>query len=262
MIEQLLGYMRCPKCFATALRSQEEGVLCSDCGSAYPYRQGILDMMPDEAAEVITPFQRIMQTPLVVAVYESFWRRAGYFIASSRSFDRELDSILSLQRSGNAGRLLDLACGTGVFTRPLARNTEALVVGLDLSWPMLQRARRLADREGLKNIFLIRGTAFRIPFIAGAFPGINCCGALHLFDQPEKALEEIVRVLHSAGHLSVQTTIRPKKSGGTAFILEKLIRFGFFAEDELRETIRLHGLKVLESERNRISFTFLARPVA
>ncbi len=260
MIEQILGYMRCPSCYDTHLRAGEGSVGCGGCGRIYPYRNGILDMMPDQGAEVITPFQRIMQTPVVVAVYESFWRRAGYFIASSRPFAREMETILGLPRGAAAPRLLDLACGTGVFTRPLARYAASLVVGLDLSWPMLQRARFLAEREGLENIFLIRGTAFRLPFIAGAFPSINCCGALHLFDQPQRALEEIVRVLRFDGYLSVQTTIRPRSSGGIAFILEKFIRFGFFAEDQLREILRLNGLKVLESERNRISFTFLARP--
>jgi ubiquinone/menaquinone biosynthesis C-methylase UbiE len=108
----------------------------------------------------------------------------------------------------------------------------------------------------------MHGSAFRLPFIAGAFPCINCCGALHLFDNPDLALQEVARVLHASGWLSVQTTIRPEHSGGVAYFLERFIRFGFFDQSELHERLRLHGFKVLESERHRISYSFLARHIS
>jgi SAM-dependent methyltransferase len=262
MLEQILAYMRCPQCAGTDLRAVTGGISCRSCRARYLLRDGILDLIGDESREVITPFQRVMQAPLVVSVYESFWRRLGYCIASSRSFEREVQTILRLQRGRQTERVLDLACGTGIFTRPLARHARGIVIGLDLSWPMLFHARRLLERERLQNVVLMRGTAFRLPFIASAFPYINCCGALHLFDQPELALKEIERVLHPEGHLSVQTTIRPEHSGGIAYLLERFIRFGFFNESELQERVRLHGLKMLESERHRLSFTFLARHIS
>lgn len=255
--------MRCPGCCESRLRLDAAGILCPACGMHYPLRDGILDVLgTDCAAEVITPFQRIMQTPLVVSIYERMWRRLGYFIASSRSFDKEVQTIIRFLCGQETGRVLDLACGTGVFTRPLARHARGVVIGFDLSWPMLFHARRLLAREGLKNVILMRGTAFHLPFIAGAFPCVNCCGALHLFDQPDLALREIERVLHCSGHFSAQTTIRPEHAGGIAYLLERFIRFGFFNEAELRERVRLHGLQILEHERHRISFTFLARRIS
>jgi SAM-dependent methyltransferase len=261
MLETILPYLRCPGCGATDLRRHSTGIACPPCGKSYPLHEGILDLSNARSSEVITPFQRIMQTPLVVSIYERFWRRLGYLIASSRSFERELQTVLKLQRGGETDRVLDLACGTGVFTRPLARQTRGVVVGLDLSKPMLLQARRLLDRDGVHNVVLIRGTAYQLPFIASAFSCVNCCGALHLFDQPDAALKEIRRVLAPSGSLSVQTTIRPQYSWGMAYFLERWIRFGFFQEGELRDRIRLHGLKILESERHRISFTFLARRI-
>jgi SAM-dependent methyltransferase/uncharacterized protein YbaR (Trm112 family) len=262
MIDRILPFMRCPRCANTRLQGEGCSVSCPTCNAHYPIEDGILDMMPDEASEVITPFQRVMQAPFVVGIYERIWRRVGYFLASSRSFDDEIASVLRLQADRDEARLLDLACGTGVFTRPLAHGMRGVVVGLDLSRPMLRHARRLAAQEDLRNIVLIRGTAFKIPFIAESFTNVNCCGALHLFDQPELALNEIARVLHRSGRLSVQTSIRPRRSGGFAFVLERFVRFGFFAEDELREKMRRHGFKVVESERHRISYTLLARHIS
>ncbi len=259
MLNRIAAYMRCPRCLGTNLQTDAAGLACRACSARYPLRDGILELMGDASAEVITPFQRIMQTPAVVSIYESLWRRLGYFIASSRPFAREIETMLRLQQGIDTERVLDLACGTGVFTRPLARRARGIVVGFDLSWPMLRQAKRLIERDSIKNVLLVRGTAFRLPFLAGAFPSVNCCGALHLFDRPDLALKEIQRVLGPGGCLSAQTTIRPDRSGGIAYFLERVIRFGFFGETELRESLRLHGLKVLESERHRISFSFLAR---
>jgi SAM-dependent methyltransferase len=217
-------------------------------------------MMGDAAEEVITPFQRLMQSPPIVSIYEKIWRQIGYYLASSRSFGKEIKTVLRLATNKSMERALDLACGPGVFTRPLANLTGGLMVGLDLSWPMLRHAQRMIKREGIHNILLIRATAFHMPFADAAFQYINCCGALHLFDQPEAALREVARILDARGFLSVQTTIRPARSAGLAYFLERFIRFGFFNEEELKKMLRRQGFDLVDSERHRISFTFLARP--
>jgi SAM-dependent methyltransferase len=216
-------------------------------------------MIGDDSNEIITPFQRLMQAPAIVSIYEKLWRRIGYYMASSRSFEKELQTVLQLGKNRNTSRALDLACGTGVFTRPLASQSSGWVVGLDLSWPMLRRARRLMEKEGIQNILFVRATAFCLPFVNSAFTYVNCCGALHLFDRPDAALKEIGRVLDPGGYLCVQTTIRPSRSGGLAYCLERFIRFGFFDEGELREQMKIEGFSLAECERHRISFTFLAK---
>ncbi len=253
--------MRCPRCGGTDLKNDYGGgLLCLGCRAAYPLRNGILDMMGEDPDEVITPFQRLMQAPPIVAVYEKIWRRIGYYVASSRAFSKEIQTVLRLGNGWSAsGHVLDLACGTGVFTRPLAHHCSGFVVGLDMSWPMLSRAQRLAQREGIRNIRFVRATALCMPFIDAAFPYVNCCGALHLFDRPDAALKEIGRILCPGGHLCVQTTIRPVRSVGIAYLLERFIRFGFFEERELIEKLGFLGFQLIESERHRISYTFLAR---
>jgi ubiquinone/menaquinone biosynthesis C-methylase UbiE len=259
MIPKILPYMRCPYCSGIELHALPDGLSCNSCGTRYPVRDGILDMLGSDSEEVITPFQRLMQTPLIVSIYEKLWRRVGYYLASSRSFSQEMQTVLRFGKSVSPERALDLACGPGVFTRPLARIGAGTVVGLDLSRPMLSRAQRVLEKEGSGNVLFVRATAFSLPFKDSAFPYVNCCGALHLFDRPSDALAEIARVLEPGGHFCVQTTIRPARSAGFAYFLERFIRFGFFDETELREQLRLRGFSIVESERHRISFTFLAR---
>jgi ubiquinone/menaquinone biosynthesis C-methylase UbiE len=262
MLSRILPYMRCPRCLGTPLRNDGGGVACFGCKSRFPLKDGILDMLGVYHDEVITPFQKLMQTAAIVAIYEKLWRRIGYFIASSRAFEREVETVLRFSEGKPTDRMLDLACGTGVFTRPLAYHGGGDVIGLDMSMPMLNRAQHLIQKEGIRNIQLIRATALRMPFIDGAFPYVNCCGALHLFDKPDSVLREIGRILSAGGHLCVQTTIRPQRSAGMAYLLERLIRFGFFEETKLIENIMHFGFHLVECERHRISYTFSARFVA
>ncbi|MEK8106325.1 class I SAM-dependent methyltransferase [Micromonospora sp. M12] len=54
---------------------------------------------------------------------------------------------------GSRDRVLDIGCGAGQSTRDAARAAAAgSVVGVDLSAPMLERARQLSNDEGLTNI--------------------------------------------------------------------------------------------------------------
>ncbi|MBQ1038814.1 class I SAM-dependent methyltransferase [Micromonospora sp. C81] len=56
-------------------------------------------------------------------------------------------------RVGSHDRVLDIGCGTGQSTRDAARAAvNGSATGVDISGPMLERARQLSDDEGLPNI--------------------------------------------------------------------------------------------------------------
>jgi ubiquinone/menaquinone biosynthesis C-methylase UbiE len=56
-------------------------------------------------------------------------------------------------RVGSADRVLDIGCGTGQSTREAARAAvTGSAVGVDLSAPMLERARQLSADLGLANV--------------------------------------------------------------------------------------------------------------
>jgi ubiquinone/menaquinone biosynthesis C-methylase UbiE len=81
---------------------------------------------------------------------------------------------------------LDLACGTGLSTRPLS-SFAASVVGVDVSEDMLGWAR------GTGNIMLVAGRIEQLPFPGGSFNFASIASAIHWI-APE-ALGEIHRVL-------------------------------------------------------------------
>lgn len=69
-----------------------------------------------------------------------------------------------------ADHVLDVGCGTGQTTREAARAAfNGSAVGVDISAAMLERARRLSDAEGLRNVTYEVGDAQTHPFPAARF---------------------------------------------------------------------------------------------
>jgi ubiquinone/menaquinone biosynthesis C-methylase UbiE/uncharacterized protein YbaR (Trm112 family) len=206
---QALGsLLRCPNCGRGSLAvggQHDTSVRCDACSSSYPISDGVIDLLPGVSLPRSLA-QRIMEADAVVRIYESrLWRRSA--VATSKlgiSFEAEQDVILRAANLADGATVLDLACGSGIYTRPFARRVrEGTVVGLDLSLPMLRYASRRVTEEGLNNVVLIHGTAMQLPFPPDHFDLVNCCGALHLFPDVPQVLDEVQRVLKRGGCFTV-----------------------------------------------------------
>jgi ubiquinone/menaquinone biosynthesis C-methylase UbiE len=85
-----------------------------------------------------------------------FWRRLGVRTLS--------------ERPPGERRVLELGCGTGRVTFPLAR-AGVRVVGIDRSAAMLYRAARRQRRlRTVRSIRLVRGDIRHLPFLRASFP--------------------------------------------------------------------------------------------
>jgi ubiquinone/menaquinone biosynthesis C-methylase UbiE len=230
---------------------------CRTCNSVFPVRNGYLDLHPGDP-EPVPPIQHLMQFPPIVAVYEGLWRPVGYFIASKHSFPKDIDRIASLIQRRH-GMILDLACGPGNFTRRIARLApESIVVGFDLSPQMLERAAKLTSKERLPNVYYMRGSALSLPFKSEVFDAVTCCGALQLFQDQDQAVSEIARVLKSQGDFVCQTTLGPRKPPLWIRMADRLLKFGYFYLDDLKERLYRFNFDLTAEERSNINYIFRA----
>ena len=71
--------------------------------------------------------------------------------------------------TGRGGRVLELGCGTGRVTVPLAKTGSATVVGIDRSEAMLARGQRRVRRARVPGLSLLRGDIRQLPFPPDAF---------------------------------------------------------------------------------------------
>jgi SAM-dependent methyltransferase len=96
-------------------------------------------------------------------------------------------------------RALDVACGTGVLTRALARIVgPGAVVGLDADPGMLAVAARLAP-----DVDFHQGSALSLPFADRSFDVVVSQFGLMFFPDRTLALREMWRVLVPGGRLAV-----------------------------------------------------------
>jgi SAM-dependent methyltransferase len=98
--------------------------------------------------------------------------------------------------------VLDVGCGTGQTTREAARiATAGSVLGVDLSAPMIDRAREFAQAAGLRNVTFERADAQVHRFPPKQFDlAISRFGTM-FFDDPVAAFANIGRALRPAGRL-------------------------------------------------------------
>jgi SAM-dependent methyltransferase len=99
-------------------------------------------------------------------------------------------------------RVLDVGCGTGQTTREAARAAEyGSALGVDPSAPMLERARRLSDHAGLRNVTYVQADAQTHPFPPAHFELCISRFGTMFFADPVAAFANIGQALRPGARL-------------------------------------------------------------
>lgn len=88
---------------------------------------------------------------------------------NARTFGRRDVPFWQRLVTARGGRVLELGCGTGRVTIPLARTGAAAIIGIDRSAAMLARGSSRLRRARVGGIALLRGDIRHLPFSAGVF---------------------------------------------------------------------------------------------
>ena len=109
-------------------------------------------------------------------------------------------------------RFLDVACGTGDLAIAAASVYPHIhVTGLDLVKEMMDLAcRKIEKRQLSQNIWLIKGDALALPFVACSFDCVGMAFGIRNIPDRMQALKEMTRVVVPGGQVMVLEMIFPR----------------------------------------------------
>jgi len=189
---------RCVRCGGPALPAADGSALaCGDCGLAYPIRDGMI-VAKGEVSENNRIASDFYNSPLWPKF--RFWEWFTFICNGGEK--RSRDKVLRHLPGTPGLRLLDVAIGDGVYLDWLPKDWS--VVGIDVSTSQLEACRR---RAGGRDLKLILGEAEDLPVRDGRFDAALSIGGFNYFNDPEKALREMVRAVRPGGTVVVSDEV-------------------------------------------------------
>ena len=145
--------------------------------------------------------------------------------------------------------LLDLATGTGDFAIACLKLKPEKIIGMDISSGMLEVGKLKMKKRAFDNIIDMQlGDSENMPFADHTFDAITVGFGVRNYENLEKGLGEMLRVLKPGGQAVILEFSKPK-----AFPIKQL--FGFYS----KVLIPLFGKYISKDER---AYTYLPESVA
>ena len=120
--------------------------------------------------------------------------------------------VLKIVAEKNPDTILDIATGTGDMAILLSKTNATKITGLDLSAGMLEVGKGKIKALNLQNrIDMIQGDSENLPFEDNSFDAITVGFGIRNFENLEKGLSEILRVLKPNGIFIILETSVPTK---------------------------------------------------
>ncbi len=113
-------------------------------------------------------------------------------------------AVQAAERIG--GRILEVGVGTGLSLPSYGKSNR--VVGIDISEPMLDKARERVRRQRLSQVEAIQcGDAEKLDFADESFDVVVAQYVVTAIPNPERALDEFIRVVRPGGEIVLTTRI-------------------------------------------------------
>jgi ubiquinone/menaquinone biosynthesis C-methylase UbiE len=193
-----LDLWRCTACGAPLTPSTDAlSLTCGGCARSYPLLDGVL-VSKDEVSDNNKVAVDFYNSPLWPKF--RFWE---WFTFLCNGGEKRSRAKVLRHLPGQANlRLLDVAIGDGVYLDWLPGDWS--VVGIDVSTVQLEACRR---RAGSRDLKLILGEAEDLPVQDSRFDAALSIGGFNYFNDPEKALREMVRAVKPGGTIVVSDEV-------------------------------------------------------
>jgi ubiquinone/menaquinone biosynthesis C-methylase UbiE len=144
---------------------------------------------------------------------------------------------------------MDLACGAGQMTGHLAASGSR-IFAVDLCDRMMKRAATQWVEDRLNNITILSQDAHQLEFANGLFDWVYCRFGLRYFEEPDRVMAELARVLKPGGRLLISDWSGPSEMNALLGELDAAHQ-KMLGEDELASLWQKQPLKL---KHQRVKF--------
>jgi ubiquinone/menaquinone biosynthesis C-methylase UbiE len=200
MLGTSLEHLRCPACLSI-LTDSEGDLRCNTCERSFAIADGIAQLAHPER---LAPSDAEVQGKYDAGAEEYDIGLDWLFKAFHEDEDVVRSRMIDLLDVGPGDRVLETGCGTGRdslrIVERIAPDGEMYVQ--DLSIGMLRVAqRRLADAP--VPVEFVFSNASYLPFAEGIFDAAFHFGGINTFDELERAINELTRVVRIGGKVVI-----------------------------------------------------------
>ena len=170
--------------------------------------------MPEER-KIVNPYKE-SELEKKTQVRNMFNKIAPFYDFLNRFLSLGIDTLwrkkaIRLLRKDNVKDLLDVATGTADLAIEAAKQLKSdRIVGLDIAEEMLRIGRKKVDKRQLSDrIELVTGDSESLPFENFSFDAVTAAFGVRNFENLEKGLSEMYRVLRPGGKMVVLEFSKP-----------------------------------------------------
>lgn len=121
--------------------------------------------------------------------------------------------VVAIVAKNKPESILDIATGTGDLAINMVETNAKRIVGLDISEGMLEVGKQKINKKSLNStIEMVVGDSENLPFEDSTFDAITVAFGVRNFENLEKGLSEILRVLKPNGTFVILETSVPTKT--------------------------------------------------
>ncbi|MQL99578.1 hypothetical protein Taro_032297 [Colocasia esculenta] len=257
----------CPICYEPLIRKGPRGLnvsaiyrsgfRCQTCNKTFSSRDMFLDLTVTSGTREYKEYKpartELFRSPLVSFLYERGWRQ-NFNWSGFPGPDEEFKMAQDYFKPVAGGLILDVSCGSGLFSRKFATSrTFSGVIALDFSENMLRQCYEfIAEDDTIlnANLALVRADVSRLPFQSASVDAVHAGAALHCWPSPSNAIAEISRVLRSGGVFVGTTFLSSSINSPFSSGLWRPLRglgqvtnsYSYFTKEEIEDLCRSCGL--------------------
>uniref|UniRef100_A0A2P2IMA2 Putative methyltransferase At2g41040ic-like n=1 Tax=Rhizophora mucronata TaxID=61149 RepID=A0A2P2IMA2_RHIMU len=269
----------CPVCYEPLIRKgppgfnlsaiYRSGFKCEKCSKTYSSRENYLDLTITAGMKGYTEVKpvgtELFRSPLVSFLYERGWRQ-NFNRSGFPGPDEEFKMAQEYFKPAEGGLLVDVSCGSGLFSRKFAKSgMYSKVIALDFSENMLRQCYdfiKQDDTLSSLNLALVRADVSRLPFSSHSVDAVHAGAALHCWPSPSNAVAEICRILRGGGVFVGTTFLRSSSNTpwlALAFRQRALRNYNYFTEEEIEDLCTSCGLTNYTSKVQQSFIMFSAQ---